>query len=95
MVPFLVGRNSINVADCSFFCPAMILRFSVNRFVVMGRSMANVTVEVVCPCGALLMARRVDPASSSKLQGRTNCPCCKQSVEYTITNGKAFTAYVK
>lgn len=56
--------------------------------------MANVPIDVICPCGNLLATRNLDPSSSSPIKGTIQCPCCKKKVSYTIVHGKAFTAYV-
>ena len=58
--------------------------------------MANyVTVDIVCPCGHHLEARRVNADSNSTTRGTKHCPACKQTVEYAIRGANVYTNYKK
>lgn len=53
--------------------------------------MALVKVNVICPCGKLLITKNMTPTSTSS--GHATCPACRNKVRWDISNGQAYTAY--
>lgn len=52
-----------------------------------------VDVNVVCPCGRLLLKRHNNAESNSTTSGSKRCPSCKKEVVYQITGANAYTSY--
>lgn len=52
-----------------------------------------VTVEIVCPCGRLLMTRNNNAESNSVTSGSKRCPSCKREVSYQVIGDHAHTSY--
>ncbi len=52
-----------------------------------------VTVDIVCPCGRLLLTRRENAESNHVTSGSKRCPSCKKEVSYQVRGINAFTSY--
>ena len=48
-----------------------------------------VTVDVVCPCGKLLMTKRNNADSNSVTSGSKRCTSCNREVRYEIRGANA------
>lgn len=52
-----------------------------------------VNVDVICPCGRLLMTSHNNAESNSVSSGSKRCPSCKREVSYQIKGAEAYTSY--
>lgn len=56
--------------------------------------MANyVKVNVVCPCGKLLLSRTNNADSGGIIRGQSHCSACKNNVQWQIQGAYAYTNY--
>ena len=52
-----------------------------------------VKVDVVCPCGRLLLTRSSNADSGSTTRGSKMCPACRRNVEWSVRGAYSYTNY--